>query len=72
MGLLQHCCIQGEKKYDDNLTRASTLKSAFIGRTDGPYNVIKVGIENKQTEKVLNEWIKLQNSHRQSNAGKYF
>ena len=46
MGLLQHCCIQGEKKYDDNLTRASTLKSAFIGRTDGPYNVIKVGIEN--------------------------
>ena len=46
MGILQHCCIQGEKKYDDNLTRASTLKSAFIGRTDGPYNVIKVGIEN--------------------------
>ena len=27
------------------------------------------GMENKQTEKVLNAWIKLQNSHRQSNAG---
>ena len=27
------------------------------------------GMENKQTEKVLNAWIKLQNTHRQSNAG---
>ena len=27
------------------------------------------GMENKQTEKVLNAWIKLQNTHRQSNSG---
>ena len=54
MGILQHCCIQGEKKYDDNLTRASTLHSAFIGRTDGPYNIIKVGNDNNIIEIRVN------------------
>ena len=58
MGLLHNCCIQGEKKYEDNMTRASTLHSAFVGRMDGPYNIISVGnespIEIKTTSLINN------------------
>ena len=28
------------------MTRASTLHSAFVGRMDGPYNIISVGNES--------------------------
>ena len=46
MGLLQNCCIQGEKKYDDNITRTTTLHSAFESKNEIPFSEINVGNEN--------------------------
>ena len=46
MGLLQNCCVQGEKKYDDNITRTTTLQSAFESKNEIPFSEINVGNEN--------------------------
>ena len=50
--------IKAKKALEHNFFKTGIKMKKIIG-----------GMENKQTEKVLNAWIKLQNSHRQSNAG---
>ena len=50
--------IKAKKALEHNFFKTGIKMKKIIG-----------GMENKQTEKVLNAWIKLQNTHRQSNAG---
>ena len=50
--------IKAKKALEHNFFKTGIKMKKIIG-----------GMENKQTEKVLNAWIKLQSTHRQSNAG---
>jgi calcium-dependent protein kinase len=57
-----------ERDANKRIKAKKALEHSFF-KTGIKMKKIVGGMENKQTEKVLNEWIKLQNTHRQSNAG---
>ena len=57
-----------ERDVTKRIKAKKALEHSFF-KTGIKMKKIVGGMENKQTEKVLNEWIKLQNTHRQSNAG---
>ena len=57
-----------EKDVTKRIKAKKALEHSFF-KTGIKMKKIIGGMENKQTEKVLNAWIKLQNTHRQSNAG---
>ena len=57
-----------ERDANKRIKAKKALEHSFF-KTGIKMKKIIGGMENKQTEKVLNEWIKLQNTHRQSNAG---
>ena len=57
-----------ERDVTKRIKAKKALEHSFF-KTGIKMKKIVGGMENKQTEKVLNAWIKLQNTHRQSNAG---
>ena len=57
-----------ERDANKRIKAKKALEHSFF-KTGIKMKKIIGGMENKQTEKVLNAWIKLQNTHRQSNAG---
>ena len=59
-----------ERNVAQRIKAKEALKHNFF-KTGIKMKKIVGGMENKQTEKVLNNWIQLQKNHRQSNAGMF-
>ena len=59
-----------ERNVTQRIRAKDALKHNFF-KTGIKMKKIVGGMENRQTEKVLNNWIQLQKNHRQSNAGMF-
>ena len=59
-----------ERNVTQRIKAKDALKHNFF-KTGIKMKKIVGGMENRQTEKVLNNWIQLQKNHRQSNAGMF-